>query len=141
MTEKKYNEKRLDGSEFKDFPTGHPTKYKDEYCDEIIRLGDEGKTIAQVCAVFRVSRQTLHNWKKQVPEFFEAYEVARILYEAFWTDVMSRQAQGQSTRGQWQATKFILAAQCNWREKTDVVTEISNPDGSLKPTITINTPS
>ena len=62
--------------------TGRPTLYKPEYCEEVIALGKEGKSLAQMCAHFDISRQTIDNWGKDHPEFLDALTRARVHMQA-----------------------------------------------------------
>lgn len=79
---------------------GRPTKYKPEYCQDLIdffnvepyrELSDQnGKeylmpgrfpTLAGWCGKKLISRQTLHEWVSVHPEFSDAYKVAKELQE------------------------------------------------------------
>lgn len=65
-------------------PAGRPSKYDPAYCDEVIDLGREGKSIAQMCAHFDISRQTIDNWASQYPDFLEALSRAKVHAQAWW---------------------------------------------------------
>lgn len=67
-------------------PGGRPTDYKPEYCEAVIKLGKEGKSHAQIAAALGHSRQSLHNWAAQHPEFLDAITHARDLSQAWWED-------------------------------------------------------
>ena len=43
-------------------PVGRPTKYKPEYCEQIIQLGKEGKSIAQMASFFDVDKASIFRW-------------------------------------------------------------------------------
>ena len=49
-----------------------PTDYQPSYCEDVIALGKQGKSKAQMAAHFDVSRQTIDNWAAANPEFLEA---------------------------------------------------------------------
>ena len=66
---------------------GRPTAYKPEYCKQVIELGKEGKSVAQMCAHFDISRQTIDNWAEANPEFLEAYTRAKVHAQAWWEDL------------------------------------------------------
>lgn len=59
-----------------------PTKYDASYCDEVVELGRQGKSIAQMCAHFDISRQTIDNWAEANPEFLEALNRAKVHMQA-----------------------------------------------------------
>lgn len=63
-------------------PAGRPSKYDPSYCDVVVELGKEGKSLAQMCAHFDVTRQTIDNWAEQHPEFLEALNRARVHMQA-----------------------------------------------------------
>ena len=61
---------------------GRPSKYQPEFCEKVIELGKEGKSLTQMCAHFDISRQTIDNWAEQNPEFLEALTRARVHMQA-----------------------------------------------------------
>lgn len=63
---------------------GRPTDYRPEYCEEVIELGKEGKSLAQMCAHFDIARQTIDNWAQANPEFLEALNRAKVHAQAWW---------------------------------------------------------
>lgn len=65
---------------------GRPTDYKPEYCEQVIELGKQGKSLAQMCANFDISRQTIDNWANAHPDFLEALSRAKVHAQAFWED-------------------------------------------------------
>ena len=67
-------------------PAGRPTDYREEYCAEVVELGRQGKSHAQIAASLDVSRQTLHNWANSHPEFLDAITHARDLAQAWFED-------------------------------------------------------
>lgn len=69
---------------------GRPTEYKPEYAEQARKLTLLGAIIPELADFFEVSNQTIHNWRKQHSEFFDAIKkgkeiadanVARRLYE------------------------------------------------------------
>jgi hypothetical protein len=67
-------------------PAGRPTSYRPEFCDDVIELGKQGKSLAQMCAHFDIARQTIDNWAEQHPEFLEALSRAKVHCQAWWED-------------------------------------------------------
>lgn len=59
-----------------------PTKYQVKFNDEVVGLGREGKSIAQMCSHFDISRQTIDNWADEHPEFLEALSRAKVHMQA-----------------------------------------------------------
>lgn len=67
-------------------PGGRPTDYLPEYCEQVIELGRQGKSKAQIAAALDVARMTLDNWAAVHPEFLDAITRARDLSMAWWED-------------------------------------------------------
>jgi hypothetical protein len=65
---------------------GRPSDYSESYCDRVIELGKLGKSKAQMCAEFDVSRQTIDNWAEAHPEFLEALTRAMAHCQSWWED-------------------------------------------------------
>lgn len=63
-----------------------PTLYRPEHCEQVVELGRQGKSHAQIAATLEVSRQTLHNWAAAHPEFLDAITHARDLAQAWFED-------------------------------------------------------
>lgn len=63
-----------------------PTLYLPDYCEQVIELGRQGKSHAQIAAALGVSRQTLYNWQDAHPEFLDAITHARDLAQAWFED-------------------------------------------------------
>lgn len=115
--------KRKDPKDIK--PSGRPTKYKETLGNDLIELGKVGKLPAQVASSFGVTKQTLHEWRGAYPVFSDAYAIYKEHCENWWLDLAQSQAQGGI--GNFNATKFMLAAAFRYTEKTEVVTD---PDKS-----------
>lgn len=62
--------KRTDGR-------GNPTKYKPEYCEEIIALAKAGRTFEAIACEWGVHVDTFSIWSKAHPEFKEAKRMAK----------------------------------------------------------------
>lgn len=67
-------------------PGGRPQSYTPEMCRQVEELGERGKSFTQIAVKLGVTRQTLHNWAKRHPEFFDALTRAREAALAYWED-------------------------------------------------------
>jgi hypothetical protein len=56
------------------------------YCDVVIDLGRQGKSLAWIAAHFGVSLGQMQNWMARWPEFKEACEVGQTAAQANWED-------------------------------------------------------
>lgn len=94
---------------------GRPTEYEERFCEEVIRLGGEGKITAQIAASIGVTKQCLHVWAKVHPEFCDAFTLARELAEAYHLERASQTAFGER-QGNAPMAKFLLSAAFGYRE-------------------------
>lgn len=63
---------------------GAPSKYKPEYCAQVIELGKAGKSVVQMAVSIGVPRETLMNWADAHTEFFNALSYARNCSQDWW---------------------------------------------------------
>ncbi|NRA68375.1 MAG: hypothetical protein HRU19_28075 [Pseudobacteriovorax sp.] len=55
---------------------GRPTKYKEEYCDLVIKHMSAGKSLASFAATIGTNRQRIWQWRQKHKEFQDACEAA-----------------------------------------------------------------
>jgi len=109
---------------------GRPSKYKPEFCELVIKCGEEGDTLASMAEACDVDRATINDWIEQHEEFSRA--VSRGLQKAqAWWERQGRKATFGGTEG-FNATSFIFNMKNrfkdDWRDKVDHGHE--NPDGT-----------
>jgi hypothetical protein len=63
---------------------GRPSLYRPEYCEAVIELGKEGRSIAGMAAHFDVGRNTIDEWAAVHPEFSEALTRAKVHAQSWW---------------------------------------------------------
>ena len=56
---------------------GQPTKYRPEFCAEVKTFMALGYSISAFAGHVEVSRETVYEWARTIPEFADALEVAR----------------------------------------------------------------
>ena len=66
---------------------GRPTDYRPEFCEQVIELGRQGKSHAQIAATLGCARKTLYEWQSLYPEFSNAIMYARDLAQAWFEDI------------------------------------------------------
>ncbi len=107
---------------------GRPTDYKPEYCDLVIELGRQGKSVVQMACAIDVVRQTLHDWCKAHPDFLDAFTRAKQLSQDWW----ETQAQCGLTADKFNAQLWSrsMAARFpeDYQERKGV--ELSGPGGA-----------
>lgn len=66
---------------------GQPSAYQASFCDRVEELGRQGRSFVQIAVELGVTRQTLHNWARRHPEFFDALTRAKECALAYWEDI------------------------------------------------------
>lgn len=105
-----------------------PTVYKPEYCDLVVDLGKQGKSVVQMACAIDVVRSTLYEWCKDHPEFSDAFTRAKQLSQDWW----ETQAQCGLTADRFNAQLWSrsMAARFpeDYQERKGV--ELSGPGGA-----------
>jgi len=65
---------------------GRPTLYKPEFCEQVIALGKQGKSITQMAAKLEVDKASLLKWKNEKDDFSTALRVALTYSQDWWED-------------------------------------------------------
>lgn len=65
-------------------PIGRPSKYKPEYCEQLIEHMASGLSFESFAAIVDVNQDTLHEWAKVHEEFSEAKKAAYMKNLLFW---------------------------------------------------------
>ena len=93
-------------------PAGRPTLYAPEYCEAIVDLGKQGKSIAQMASHFDVARTTLLQWADTHTEFMTALSRAKEHAQAWWED----QAVNNLTNREFQSPIWKKSMEARFRE-------------------------
>lgn len=115
---------------------GRPSTYDSAYCEQVIEYGKQGKSRAWIAATLGVSRQTLHNWEAEHPEFLDAMDQANLHAQLWWEDagqdgMISGDAFNASIWSRSMAARFPK----EWRESKLIG---SDPDNPLPTGITVH---
>jgi hypothetical protein len=65
---------------------GRPTLYKPEFCEQVIELGKQGKSITQIAAKLDVDKATVLRWKDEKEDFSTAMSRALTFSQEWWED-------------------------------------------------------
>lgn len=63
---------------------GRPSKYDPAYCERVIELGKEGKSLTQIAVALDVPKSTLISWSNAHLEFSTALTRAKECEQAWW---------------------------------------------------------
>ena len=111
-------------------PAGRPSKYKPEFCDRVIELGEQGMSKVEIAAELGIYYDTFLAWQDKYPEFFESVKRATFLCQSWW-ERMGREATFGGCEG-FNSTAFIFNMKNrfpdSWRDRKEQ--EISGPNGS-----------
>lgn len=64
-----------------------PSKFKDEYCDQLSSHLSEGYSFKSFAGRIGVSEDTIHRWKNEFNNFKEAYEIGKSSSLFYWEDL------------------------------------------------------
>lgn len=101
-----------------------PTEYDQRYCALAEEQGKLGKSKAQIAAEIGVHRETLDNWAKTYPEFFDSITRARDFALAWWEnqgqDGLWFDDKGQKMNAQLWSRSMAARFPDDYREKQDL---------------------
>lgn len=106
---------------------GRPTKYKPEYCQGFIDAMAEGMSITQYAVSIGTTRQTLHSWKSNYPEFLDAYTRGVEIAEAYWEGELQKMMYDNKVNAP--LVKLYFANRFNWTDKQQ--TDHTSSDGKI----------
>ncbi len=75
-------------------PAGAPTKFKDEFNEQVEKLCKLGATDDEIADFFNVDVSTINNWKISHPEFLESIKAGKILADSNVADRLYQRALG-----------------------------------------------
>lgn len=98
-------------------PVGRPTKYRPEYCDEVMKAGIQGKSKTWMAGSVGVVPETLDEWANAFPEFSVALKAALIKSQLWWEDAgQSGMYQGTGFNGNIWSRSMAARFPADWRE-------------------------
>lgn len=105
---------------------GRPSKYDPAYCETVIELGKQGKSLAQMCAHFDIARSTIDQWAEDHPEFSEALSRAKVHAQSWWED---QGMTGLTLQG-FNAQVWKKSVEARFREDYTERKELTGKDGA-----------
>ena len=100
-------------------PIGRPSKYRKEYCQQIIDSGRRGETLVHFACDIMVTKDTLLEWASKHEDFSVALKIAKQLNEAYWLNLANSRGAGLH-QGSDTIIKFMLSSAHGYREASDV---------------------
>lgn len=77
-------------------PAGRPTKFKEEYCDQVEKLCKLGAIDEELADFFQVDVSTINNWKNDYPKFLESIKRGKIQADSEVAEKLFKRATGYS---------------------------------------------
>lgn len=101
-------------------PGGRPSKYDPEYCETVVALGSQGKSKVEIAFEIGVIAETLDNWAKAHPEFFEALTRAKQAEQVWWERKGRDNIESQVFQASMWSRSMAARFPKDWREKSEV---------------------
>ena len=100
---------------------GRPTKYKEEYCQELVNHMSNGFSFESFAGIIEVCFDTLYEWKKVHPEFSEAHKKGLAVNLQYWEQagIYGMKLGKDFNTPVW---IFNMKNRHKWRDKHEVVT-------------------
>lgn len=107
---------------------GRPTKYKPEYCEQLVELMSQGLSFEACCGHFRVAKNTGYEWLKNFPEFQDAKRAGEVAGQLFWEkagiDALFLGEKEKFTSAVW---VFTMKNRFGWRDAQQMA--LTGPNG------------
>lgn len=104
---------------------GRPTKFKPEYCEQLVEHMKQGFPFGTFAAIIHVNEDTLYEWCHKHEIFSEAKKKGKKYQELWWISMGRQAVMGQvenfnSTTFVWMTKNLI-----GWRDKHEIVEQQS----------------
>ena len=109
---------------------GRPTLYRSEFCESIISLMAEGRSLDGCASILGVNPDSLYQWQKIHPEFSEAVHKGRAAATSYWESRLIAVAMGRPGNAQliqW-ALRNRSRAASGWDHAHRKI-ELTGPEG------------
>lgn len=104
-----------------------PTKYKKEYCEDIIEFMSKGGSLTQFAADIDVCRETVYEWGRVHSDFSDAIKKAKTKCEAYWEKIGHEGMYLGGKDSPFQASMYIfkMKARFGWKDKHEVSGDVN----------------
>lgn len=97
-----------------------PTKYKPEYCKELIDFMSEGYSLEAFCGHIGIVKDTLYNWFKQHKDFSDAKKKALAKSLLWWEKQGIKAVSGENKDVNSTVWIFNMKNRHGWKDKQEV---------------------
>lgn len=103
---------------------GQPSKYREEFCEQLIQEMAQGLSFEACAGIFRVSKETIYEWTRVHPEFAEAKKEGVARNHVFWEKLGLAGAAGKLKNFNAPTWIFNMKNRHGWRDKIEHSGEI-----------------
>ncbi len=111
----------------------YPLKYKEEYCDELIRHMAKGHSFVSFAGHINVGKRTIYEWVEKYPDFAQAKEIAKAKCQEYYISLGLDMATGNLEKCNATAYVWLTKNILKWTDK-----EQSDVDNTQPINITIS---
>lgn len=111
-----------------------PSKYKPEYCELLLELTAQGKSVCHFCMHLKIARSTFYDWVECHIEFREAFDISREISEAYLTDIGMAGMVGMQEGESFNATiwSMLMRNKCGYVEHRRVAINFTKCNTALE---------
>jgi hypothetical protein len=115
-------------------PFGRPTKYKPEYCQELIDFMGQGYSIEAFAGKIDTHKDTIYQWVKAHPDFADAKRLGFAKCQVFWEEIGLRGLWNEDGGPKLNTGNYIFQMK-NRFKWTDRVEVSGVDDAEIKPIV------
>lgn len=108
-------------------PPWRPTKYDPAFCDQVIEMGEQGMSKAEIAYELRVGRTTIQRWEAEHEDFRVAMAHAKDAEQAWWERKGRTNIEAQHFQASMWSRSMAARFPDDWRETSRQ--EQSGPGG------------
>lgn len=112
-------------------PSGRLTKWKDEFCEMLVKHMTKGNSFVTFGAIIDVTEETLHKWKREKPTFSESYKKGRLRSQLYWENLGKGQVIGKF-KGPSATWTFNMKNRFGWTDRREERLEIAAININIK---------
>jgi hypothetical protein len=107
---------------------GRPTKYREEYCEQLIDHMAKGYSFESFAGLIRTCKQTLYTWLEKHPDFMDAKSVGNMVSLHMWETIGISGSMGKLRGFNAAAYKFNKKNRFpnEWRDRHEISYEDQN---------------
>jgi len=102
-------------------------KYNKKFCNKVIKMLSQGKTMTAVCAAIGITHDTFYRWQERYPEFKDAVEFGKLLEQEHFEQLGYEAMLGRIDNFNTRVWIMFMKNRFNYADKTEVSGDPNNP--------------